>query len=125
MNRARNIHNTLWMRQRPLRHLLWPILRYIEVLVGSFSVFVAVLIAWIIGLAGLYWIFHDPSSDAFIRALEDSITSFFSVGGPIHHGPEMAGKSFGYVSVICFDVVSGFVHLGIFISHLYSMLARR
>jgi hypothetical protein len=124
MNRARSIHNTLWLRQKPVRYVIAPLLRYVELLVSSFSVFSAVLAFWVLGLTGLYWMFHEPSLHGFLRAAEDAVTSFFSIGGPIHHDPQL-DKSPGYVSVICLAVFSGFIHLGVFISHLYSMLARK
>lgn len=125
MNRARNVHNTLWLRQKPIRYFIAPLLRYVELLISSFSVFSAVLVLWLVLLTGLYWMFHAPDTHGFLRAAADAVTSFFSIGGPIHHGPNQDEKSLGYVSVVCLAISSGFIHLGVFVSHLYSMLVRK
>jgi len=128
MNRVRHLNNTLWLRDHPARYLVWPVLRYIEVLIGSFPLFVLVIAMWIALLSSLYWVFHGGSDYQTVLAVEDAITSFFSIGGPIHHGPDgrtALTSTMGYAGVICLAVVSGCVHLGVFISHLYSMISRK
>lgn len=122
MNRVRHLRNTLWMRHQPALYALWPLIRYIESLLASFPVFIVILLIWILCLSGLY-VFCAPHSHWYL-GLEDAITSFFSIGGPIHQGPATT-LSLSYVSVICLAIVSGFVHLGIFVSHMYSLVVRK
>ena len=132
MNRVRHLQNSLWMRQKPGRYLVWPFLRYTEFLIGSFGVFVIMIAGWIVLLTSLYWLsFHtgvDPPNHipSLIDAAEAAITSFFSIGDPIYNSDELKWSDPGfYYAVISIAVVSGFVHLGIFVSHLYAMLSRK
>ena len=122
MNRIRHLHNNLWMRQRPIRRIAWPLMRYLEMLLSSFSIFVMALFAWVIVLSLLFWWAGHPS---WGYGLSDAMTSFFSVGGPIHRedGGGIAGLR--HVIVTAVAILSGFIHLGVFISHLYSITMRR
>ena len=119
MRRVRYLQNTLWMHKPSWRKMFWPMLRYFELLLSSFPRFLMVIGGWIVLLSALYSV-NRPS---FYHGLADSITSFFSVGGPID--PSYADFHAGGVVVICLAVVSGFVHLGIFISHLYTLVSRK
>jgi hypothetical protein len=122
MNRVRHLQNTLWMQREPIRHLLWPVVRYIEALLASFPRFLFVILCWIMALGALYTYFGGH--EYWYWGIEDAITSFFSIGGPIHEGPDIL-RTFGYVGVTCVGIVAGFVHLGIFVSHLYSLVSRK
>lgn len=125
MNRVRHLHNILWMRQEPYRWAMWPLLGYLELLLRSFSIFVLILFGWIIGLSILYWMTAFHANWGY--GLSDAITSFFSIGGPIHpnYDLEKESISIGNAAVINLAIVSGFVHLGVFITHLYSIISRR
>lgn len=131
--RVRHLHNTLWMRTNRLRWLAMPVLRYLEFLLSSFPRFLFAILGWTAGLTLLYWFTGDGSCLEvekvkyhydFYHGFQDAITSFFSIGGPIHQDGIEINKS-GYTVVTCLAVVSGFFHLGVFISHLYSMISRR
>jgi hypothetical protein len=116
VNRARHLHHTLWMRQKCLRAILWPILRYIEVLLSSFSLFVSILLMWTIGLSIFYWLFNKSYS-GLIPGLADAVSSFFSTGPPMTHSESLDKQdlSWGHITVACVAIVGGFVHLGVFI----------
>ena len=125
MNRVRWLHNTLWMREKPIRFSLWPVVRYLEFLLGSFSRFVVVLALWILLFSWLYFASADHQSWA--PGLQDAITSFFSIGGPFHQG-KMEGLNLRgelYVWTACAAIFLGFIHLGVFISHLYTIVSRK
>lgn len=123
MSRIRHLHNTLWMRQHPLRLLLWPLLRYLEVLLSSFAVFVAVLVLWVLGLSVLYgW---ANSYGSWHAGLADAVSSFFAINPPIGHPGSVKDAQWPHVVVACLAIVSGFFHLGVFVSHLYSITARK
>jgi hypothetical protein len=132
MNRARNLHNTLWMLHHKWRFLLWLPIRYLELLLCSFGVFVSFLIIWILVLAALFYCVSIGNGGTVYTSLEDALTSFFSMGSPIHQDitstASPATQSFmtsWYVGVICIAIVAGVVHLGIFISYLYSIVTRK
>ena len=127
MQKARHLNNSLWMGQRPDRRLLWPVLRYLEVLLSSFATFVLVLIAWIVGLGVLFWL--SQSGDGFgdlLCGLQNSVSSFFSMGSPITPKPACSEINNWFGSLVTsLAIVSGFVHTGVFISHLYSIVSRK
>jgi hypothetical protein len=123
LNWVRSLHATLWLRQSSLRVLLWPVIRYIGYILSSFSRFVTVLALWILLLSVLFSLHHGN----VVYGIEDAITSFFSIGSPINHSGHMT-KSLGigpYVGIVCLAILAGFLHLGIFVSHLYAMVARK
>ena len=129
VHRTRRLHNTLWMSESSMRKLLWPALRYIEILLSSFSVFVVILVGWLVILGLLYWGagYEGGSSWSFACGLQDSISSFFSIGPPTLPNETIckANNGWGYALVTSAAIFLGFVHLGVFISHLYSITARR
>jgi hypothetical protein len=124
MKRVRRLHHSLWMRQKPMRRLFWPLLRYLELLLSSFPVFVMALLSWVFVLSLLFWWAGHPNWE---YGLSDAVTSFFSVGGPIHPENELTAEITGWrhVAVTSIAILSGFLHLGVFISHLYSITMRR
>jgi hypothetical protein len=121
-NRLRHLQNTLWMRQKPVRYMLLPVVRYLELLLASFPSFIFIIACWIVILSVLYT--YTASHEHWYWGIEDALTSFFSIGPPIHEGRETS-RSFGYMVVMCLGIIGGFVHLGVFVSHLYSLVARK
>ena len=61
LRKVRNLHNTLWMRRNPINFVMWPLLRYLELLLSSFAMFLAVLGVWIVVLSLLYWWASDTA----------------------------------------------------------------
>jgi hypothetical protein len=131
MNKVRHLHNTLWMRRKPMNLLFWPVLRYLELLLSSFAAFSTVLLIWVVGLSFLFW-WTGPGYKTWWPGLTDAVSGFFSVGTLIPNPdstPTANGMtnnvSWNYVAVACMTIVSGFLHLGVFISHLYPIISRR
>jgi hypothetical protein len=136
MDRVRHLHHTLWLKQGGYRWILWPVLRYLELLLRSFAGFVIALAVWVAGLI-LLFVWANEYWSCWQAGISDAVSSFFSIGGPITHpdcvfsGTQttVSGKSetpnWRPVIVACTAIVSGFFHLGVFISHLYSIVARK
>lgn len=122
--RARALHRRLQFVSypallRPLELLPW----YVEKLVSSFPLFLAAIALWVLILGGLYtW----ASGVSPSQGLADAFVSFIGIGPP---GDETLWKPAHGWSLsfwlVAFSLVLGFVHLGIFISHLYSMISRK
>jgi hypothetical protein len=124
LNRVRHLHNTLWMRKHPGRYLMWPVLRYLELLLGSFALFVVIVVMWVFALGVGYNAAAGYSNMS--HGLMDSVTSFFSIGSPVHpltFNAPAHPDVYGWVVAVA--VVSGFVHLGVFVSHMYTIVSRR
>jgi len=124
MNRIRRLRGSLWIGEGKTRFVLIPVIRYVELLLSSFATFLIAIGVWIVALTFLYvW---AGAGHSWTIAFEDALTSFFSIGGPFH---EEASNKFplttGYVSIVCLAIISGFVHLGILVSHLYSLITRK
>lgn len=128
MNRIRSIHNSLWMRQRPWRLLtMWPVLRYIEFLLGSFTRFALSLTAWILLLAGVFWAgdsvaawitVGDTGANGMRVAVSRALESFLGKGFP-----NDANVFTALLYVIA--TIAGLLHVGAFVSLLYSNVTRK
>lgn len=131
MNEVRRLHTTLWMKSQSWRYLFWLPIRYVEYLLGSFLRFVGVLGVWVLVLALLFTLnpacpnTSDLGLERFGIGLENAITSFFSVGAPMQHLKIADDPSVGFVVVSIISIVSGFLHIGVLISHLYSVVSRK
>lgn len=122
--RARALHRHLQFVRypalfRPLEILPW----YVEKLVSSFPLFLAAIALWVLILGGLYaW----ASGVSLNQGLADAFVSFIGIGPS---GDETLWKPAHGWSLpfwlVAFTLLLGFVHLGIFISHLYSMISRK
>nr|VFJ43704.1 MAG: hypothetical protein BECKDK2373B_GA0170837_100629 [Candidatus Kentron sp. DK] len=124
-NRARHLHNSLYMHRQPWRYVFLPLLRYSEFLFKSFSRFALAIFLWIGGLSGLFaWALHAyggaPGKTQNIDALPfgNAIGTFFGTA-PV--------TSYGHwaIALSVFAIVAGLAHLGIFISYLYTLVSRR
>ncbi len=114
LNRARHIHNTLFMLERPWGWAAWPFLRYSEWLLSSFPKFLVAIGAWVLGLWGLYSALPEAPVKDDLGPFGKVIGTFFSVD-PL---PE-------HLALSSIAVVAGLFHLGVFISMLYELLSRR
>lgn len=118
--RVRHWNNTLWMARNRFRYLYWPLVRYFEMLLSSLQAFCVAILVWV---AGLWLIFKQlpasPRCSEELGKLYDVINAFF--GG----GNFAADKSFQQNALIAAAVVAGVAHLGVFISHMYSIISRK
>lgn len=123
MVRARYIQNTLWLRGKKVRWICWPVVRYLELLMKSVSLFAMILLAWVVGLALLFW--WTTFDGTSVCAFYDSVTSIFSIGPPLRPNQYCTKQSEILPIIVTIAVVTGAFHLGVFISHLYAFLSRR
>jgi hypothetical protein len=114
LQRVRKLHRRLWFRG----HKFWltpiyPFRWYVEFLLGSIPRLVSAIGLWILLLALLYvW----TSNCRFSTALHAAFISFVAIQ-PDGNDPNKV--------VTALAMLSGVTHLGIFISHLYSLVARK
>lgn len=127
--RNRELHRKMWFRRprnrwaRPFQLVAW----YIEFLLASLPRFLAAICVWIVGLALLFWLTgtHPAGVATSTLYMDAKISllgaweSFFGIQAPPN---ELGTFNNG---VILVAIIGGFVHLGVFISHLYSVVSRR
>nr|VFJ73255.1 MAG: hypothetical protein BECKFM1743A_GA0114220_107043 [Candidatus Kentron sp. FM]VFJ74105.1 MAG: hypothetical protein BECKFM1743C_GA0114222_107683 [Candidatus Kentron sp. FM]VFK21225.1 MAG: hypothetical protein BECKFM1743B_GA0114221_107683 [Candidatus Kentron sp. FM] len=124
MSRVRYLHNSIYMRDRPWRYVLWPVLRYSEFLFSSFSRFTLAIILWIGGLSWLFGLMlgahgaPDKTQPLQNLPFGDAIATFLGTDLVTSHGYWSVG-----LSVVA--IIAGLAHLGIFISYLYTLVSRR
>ncbi|MCI0539316.1 MAG: hypothetical protein L0Z50_29260 [Verrucomicrobiales bacterium] len=132
--RSRYLHRKMWFKNHP--GLLWAefMPRYVHWLLKSTTNFIKAIVYWLLGLAAVYTIAGNgaekgiPIKCAVIaqKALDGlyyAITSFFPMQppDPTKHDP---AKLFP-MWLVCFAITGGFLHLGVFISHLYTKVTRK
>lgn len=155
MRRVRHLHNTLWMHRNSggmsWRVLFAPVLRYSEFLLDSFPRFFVSIFVWIFGLTGLFWLTatpgKPPDAPGGADRLDTLIALFESLLGKPPEAPDGAApllqsfsQAFLYFSgsegvvfpgnlawtfMSVFTVAVGLAHLGIFVSHLYTLVTRK
>jgi hypothetical protein len=143
----RTAQGHLWMSARRLRWGFRPFIWYVHLLISSLPRFIMVVAIWVAGLTLLYvatfpGFEQAPASpvasvatsasaaatapNRWFIGLQDATTSFFSVGEPKHQAhPGREGYTGWQMGVICLAIVGGFLHLGVFVSHLYTLASRR
>ena len=133
---VRELHTTLWMRKRPWRYVFFPFIRYVELLLASFPQFLIIVAVWLSVLAVLFALALPDTcggavgiSERVVLGLESAITSFFSIGSPIYHDVGVCSPTTlptGWVVLVSsLAIMSGFLHLGVLITHLYTLVSRR
>jgi hypothetical protein len=123
MIKARRVHNSLWLRKTPWRRLFTPFLRYFELLMHSFFSFFVCLGLCILIFAYLFMLTAPYTS--FGHGLFDSVSSILSISTPATHGGSPSDLQFPYSVLACLAIVAGVTHLGVFISHLYTLISRK
>ncbi len=122
--RARQLHRKLRFKNyravvKPLEIFPW----YVEKLVASFPLFVMAIALWVLVLGALFaW----ASGLSWNQALADAFISFVGIGPPSDDA--LWKPSYGWNGsfwLVALALVLGFVHLGIFITHLYSIVSRK
>jgi len=122
-NWIRYLHNSLWMRQKPLRFIFWPILRYTEFLLNSFGRFVIAIIGWVVVLTLLYKYFPSsplPTQNDFAPFFWEAFMRFFN-----HTKEPIGNRDFLPVVLTAIGVIAGLGHIGVFISYMYTLVARK
>lgn len=124
MRRARALHRKLRFVNypviaKPLEVFPW----YVEKLVTSFPLFIVAIALWIVILGGLYSLASGVGWD---QGLADAYTAFLGIGPPSDEKLWKPSDGWnGAFWLVALTLGLGFVHLGIFISHLYSIISRK
>jgi len=132
MNRVRGLHNRLWTRQKPLgvRTVLFGLASYASWLMASFGNFVISFFACIVGLGTLHFVFDYtnptwddlPANGTVVRKIIDGIENVF----PFFVGANEIGReSVSFSIIFALSALLGLIHLGIFLSFLYSVISRK
>jgi hypothetical protein len=119
--------NRRWSLKQPgfkkiLNYLIYPLRSYIETLVGSFKWFFLALVGWPLILGILGKITQAEFKEGF-----SSLAAHISNALLIYFGLQSNGvPQDSWAHILALLLVSGgFLHLGIFISHLYTLITRR
>lgn len=125
---SRHLHNTLWIEDQEWRQLFRPILRYSEFLLHSMSRFLLSVVVWILFFTLILTVGTLASPDSTYSSsfadtsdygpFTQAIFSFLSGEGPAYHSPFWV-----FITTLC--SILGLAHLGVFISHLYSIMSRK
>jgi hypothetical protein len=125
MNRVRHLHHTLWMRTSGWGCLFWPLLRYGEFLLSSFPRFCIALLGWLLVLS---FAFEAAKRPCGVTAAADGSLGTHSLGMALSSflgsEPLTHGHAF-WIFLTAVAGLAGLAHLGIFISHLYTIVARK
>lgn len=139
-NWIRYLHNSLWMRQKPLRFIFWPILRYTEFLLNSFGRFSIAIIGWVVVLALLYQQLHlyHPAQSVDLCASTLQAIELHQCPAPpefgyfweafkrfFNHTSDPSSPSTLWSILTAIGVIAGLGHIGIFISYMYTLVARK
>nr|VFJ87190.1 MAG: hypothetical protein BECKH772A_GA0070896_1000247 [Candidatus Kentron sp. H]VFJ88840.1 MAG: hypothetical protein BECKH772B_GA0070898_1000243 [Candidatus Kentron sp. H]VFJ95087.1 MAG: hypothetical protein BECKH772C_GA0070978_1000194 [Candidatus Kentron sp. H] len=137
VGKVRQLYTTLWIRERPCRRCVsWSFIWYVEKLLASFPYFLGAVASWLLIFTVLFTCALPPDVasgisilERIVLGLESAITSFFSIGSPIYHAADADTlptlPTWPMVWVSSLAIVSGFLHLGILITHLYTLVSRR
>lgn len=117
----RDLNRRWYFSSHPWFAFFWPIRWYVETVVGSFALFIIALLTWplVFGLAG-YWLKID--FDASWQVSDHVVNAYSTFFGlqPI----DLPGTS-GAKALTLLTMFTGFIHLGVFIAHLYTLITRR
>ena len=129
LTRLRSVHRQLWLTKNrfvalPFYWLRW----YVDFLLGSMLLFALAIAFWLALFSVLFALIchchQGPEPNFILHGIGHTLTTFFGLQ-PAHTTSEI--EQLGAASSILrlFTILAGFVHMGIFVSHLYSLIARR
>ncbi len=102
--------------------ITWPFRCYFEYLMGSLNRFLAAIVIWPSLFTLICYLLMPVNSKSFKDALMYSINSFFA----LQITPIDMLTNYPLSSILSITaIILGFFHLGIFISHLYTIVSRR
>jgi hypothetical protein len=130
LTKLRELHRKLWVRRhQPWGWLVCPFRFYVDSLLASVPRFILAIIVWVLIFGIIYTILpgkieHGELGQGIFHGLEDAAAAFFGLQPPHDFKTvERAGELAVWVTLSL--ILIGFVHLGIFVSHLYSLMSRR
>jgi hypothetical protein len=122
MKHFRKLNRQAYFAQHPWLSVFRPFRWYVETIVGSFWLFVIALLAWPLLFGVLGYVVKAGFGPQVSNVAGYTVSAFYTffclqppsatVGIPAH-------------VLTMLTVIAGFAHLGIFISHLYSLVARK
>jgi len=125
MNRLRDLNRRWYYMRHPWFVPFWPVRCYLEKMVGSFPLFVAAVLSWPI----LFGLVSSVTKAQFDGSLEqhwgvwshitNAYGSFFGLQ-PMTFPMDPAAKVLSLIVILV-----GFMHLGILIAHLYTLITRK
>lgn len=130
LSEIRRVERSLWFQHHPVINFpLWPVRAYVIWLMRSFSLFCLMLMLWLV-VASCYLGYHlyvytneYPSIfdwNLVFRSAATGFLAFFgqSIDADDMKNPWVSGGLLGFG-------LAGFLHLGVFISYLYTLVARK
>ncbi len=131
LRQIRNLIRHLWFRKhKSWAWIFYPARWYIEYLLGRMHRFVAAIALWIFALGLLFHAAEQQSGGWLAKFSGTAVhvfTSFFGLQPPHEidmHAPDPA-LNLPLEWVVIAAITVGFVHLGVFVSHLYAIIARK
>lgn len=130
MHRVRTLHNRLWTRQKPpvIRTILFGLASYASWLMASFGNFVLSLAICVAGLGSLHVLLADhpewdslPEKGSVLRPIILGMEQVF----PFFVGANEFPERWGISIIFALAALLGLIHLGIFLSFLYSVISRK
>jgi hypothetical protein len=116
----RSVQRSLWWRKGPVLRFVPMLIRlYIESLMAHPLIFFFVLMSWVTVSASYFYCIQTASPPTYSAAAAGALTFLF--------GESVQFSDFGPMGsggVVLFSIV-GLMHLGMFISHVYSLVAKR
>ncbi|MBP6059277.1 MAG: hypothetical protein KA522_00705 [Candidatus Saccharicenans sp.] len=125
LKRIRKLNRQFYFLNHPLLRIVQPLRAYIETLVSSFPLFIGALVFWPVFYGLLNWVCraeYETGSDAVKTVgwyIANAFYSFFGLQ------PSFGPSSTSAHIISLLIVITGFLHLGIFISYLYSLIFRK
>lgn len=134
LSKIRHLRRKLWRKNH---RWSWPLVNpfrwYIDSLLGSIKGFMVAIVGWLAVFSLCYFaVQHEKAMQAesagevehvwvLFHAVADAVNTFF--GLQLAHDLKVLPTLAVLLNV--FVILIGFVHLGIFVSHLYTLMARR
>lgn len=125
LRRLRDLNRQWYFLQHPWWNFFRPVRWYVEKLVGSFKLFAVMIIVWPVLFGVLSKLLQAVYTDSVTQGwrlwshVVHAYMSFFGLQ-PVEFPVNPAAKALMLVLVLV-----GFLHLGIFIAHLYTLITRR
>lgn len=123
--RMRSLQTRIWFRKKQGNPLIWPVAAirwYIDSMLVSMSRFATAVALWMLaftgGFAFLKHLSNAEKAPDGLQTFGQALSSFFGT-------EPQASSQIGWIFLSSLATVLGFIHLGVFISHLYTLVSRR
>ena len=132
LSRIRLLLRHLWfLRNKWWAWAAYPVRWYVEWLLGGIHRFVIAVLAWGFLLSGAFSILRTDDTPPFpdvLIGISNWVSAFFGGATPFGSLKDLVTPSYANILLVwvsMFAIVLGFIHLGVIVSHLYSIIARR